>query len=41
MRRQHYTTTPSRFREACENIALAVLLGIIAAMILDSWWFSV
>lgn len=36
MNRQHYTTTHP-VREACKNIALAVTLGIIGAMLFAEW----
>ena len=37
--RQHYQTTHP-VCEACKNIALAVTLGLIAAMLIDAWWFA-
>ena len=39
MNRSRYPTAHP-VRELCRNIALAVFIGLVGAMVLDSWWFS-
>ena len=37
-RSNHPTAHP--LRELFRNIALAVFIGVVGAMVLDSWWFT-
>lgn len=38
--RQHYRTTPKRSTEFLRGVALAVVLGLIGALVLQSWSMS-
>lgn len=40
IRRQHYRTTPKRSTEFLRGLALAITLGLIGAMVLQSWGLS-
>ena len=39
MNRSNYPTAHP-VRELCRDIALAVVIGLIAAMVLSEWWFA-
>ena len=39
MNRSRYPTTHP-VRELFRNVALAVFIGPVGAMVLDSWWFT-
>lgn len=38
--RQHYRTTPKRSTEFLRGLALAIVIGIIGALVLQSWSLS-